>query len=98
MQSSCDLVGGLPWGWGPSRLHIQVRFVSAVVFVVSHELFKFKFTVKTSKSILCKGFPRYIHPGTWDGLKAQPSKDLKFFGGLSTDDKSWKAMFDGLLK
>jgi hypothetical protein len=29
---------------------------------------------------------------------SKPSKDLRFFGGLSTDDNSWKAMFDGLLK
>jgi hypothetical protein len=31
-------------------------------------------------------------------LRLKPSKYLRFFGGLSTVERSWKAMFDGLLK
>jgi hypothetical protein len=31
-------------------------------------------------------------------LRLKPSKYLRLFGGLSTVDRSWKAMFDGLLK
>jgi hypothetical protein len=73
--NECSLLvisrGDIPWGWVPHGRHIQVRNVSAVLFVVGHEYFNFKFTVKASKSMFFKIFPRYVHLGIWDELEAQ---------------------------
>jgi hypothetical protein len=87
MKSPCYLKGYFPRGWCPPGLYIQVGVVRAVVLVVSHEDFNFEFAVEASKIL-----------GLGINLRLKPSKDLRFFGGLSTVERSWKAMFDGLLK
>jgi hypothetical protein len=66
--------------------------------MVSLEDFDFDFTVKARKVCSSKAFHGTFTLGLGMNLRLKPSNDLRFFGGLSTIDKSWKAIFDGLLK